>query len=216
MAIAYLTGSLKQSIVPRLLALVWLCLVSPEGPRTPLPALSNYRVRVCVNNFEARIYRVRVRVNFEARNTVKQIFCERNFAATVKMFSLSLHSSISISLSLSLFYIHCTYSSIDLSLSFNFIFWLLIFCVDCFLKHPYKRFCFFIFFTFTTRDLSLHSSISISGAILITHTGPKHLRISKIMMPSHETCRYSLSCVNLLLTVYLYHCLYLSPIGLTV
>ena len=26
--------------------------------------------------------------------------------------------------------------------------------MDCFLKHPYKRFCFFIFFIFTTRDLS--------------------------------------------------------------
>ena len=52
-----------------------------------------------------------------------------------------------------LLYIHCTYSSIDLSLSFNFIFWLLIFCVDCFLKHQYKRFCFFIFFIFTNRDL---------------------------------------------------------------
>ena len=24
--------------------------------------------------------------------------------------------------------------------------------MDCFLKHPYKRFCFFIFFIFTTRD----------------------------------------------------------------
>ena len=64
------------------------------------------------------------------------------------------------------FSIHCTYSSIDLSLSFNFIFWLLIFCVDCFLKHPYKRFCFFIFFIFTTRDpnpvfLSLSLSLSL-------------------------------------------------------
>ena len=28
-------------------------------------------------------------------------------------------------------FINCTYSSIDLSLSFDFIFWLLIFYVDC-------------------------------------------------------------------------------------
>ena len=67
-------------------------------------------------------------------------------------------SSLSLSLSnplnvCTLLYIHCTYSSIDLSLSLDFIFWLLIFC-GLFLKHPYKRFCFFIFLIFTKRDLS--------------------------------------------------------------
>ena len=36
------------------------------------------------------------------------------------------------------------------------------FCVDCFLKHPYERFCFFIFFIFTSRNLSLSLSLSLT------------------------------------------------------
>ena len=33
--------------------------------------------------------------------------------------------------------------------------------MDCFLKHPYKRFCFFIFFIFTTRDLNKDGEVNI-------------------------------------------------------
>ena len=53
-------------------------------------------------------------------------------------------------------YMHCTYSK----LRETYLFLLtseierLIFCVDCFLKHPCIRFCLFIFIIFRTRDVS--------------------------------------------------------------
>ena len=40
--------------------------------------------------------------------------------------------------------------------------------MDCFLKHPYKRFCFFIFFIFTTRDLSFSLSLSLSPGCYVS------------------------------------------------
>ena len=76
--------------------------------------------------------------------------------------SLSLSLSFSLSISLTLF-LSPSQSPSSPFLSFSlslplFLSLLLIFCVDRFLKHPYKRFCFFIFFIFTTRDLSLSLS----------------------------------------------------------
>ena len=40
--------------------------------------------------------------------------------------------------------------------------------MDCFLKHPYKRFCFFIFFIFTTRDLTVSFSQSLSRLLFLS------------------------------------------------
>ena len=67
-------------------------------------------------------------------------------------------------------YMHCTYSSMALSLSFDFNFLITYLLCGLFLKHPYKRFCFFILFIFTSRDLSLFLSLSHTLSLSSGHT----------------------------------------------
>ena len=46
--------------------------------------------------------------------------------------------------------------------------------MDCFLQHPYKRFCFFIFFIFTNRDI-----ITNTNLILVIVLRPKDVLRTK-------------------------------------
>ena len=72
-------------------------------------------------------------ISFPLFTFIKSLYRSAMFILSLFLpLHLSLSHSASLSLSLSLLYIHCTYSSIDVSLSLDFIFWLLIFCVDCF------------------------------------------------------------------------------------
>ena len=57
---------------------------------------------------------------------------------------------------------YCTYSSIYLSLSFDFIFWLLIFCEDCFKKIHIKDFA-FLFSLFLANEISLAPWCDVCG-----------------------------------------------------
>ena len=72
-----------------------------------------------------------------------------------------------------LLYIHCTYFSINLSLSFDFIFWLLIFCVDCFQNIHIKDFA-FLYSLFLPNETTMSLSTPVCVSIFLSPTMSLH------------------------------------------